>query len=291
MGGSQVCGLIISYHPSREIDRNITILNEQVGSILVVDNTPDLRADEVLRDLESKGICTVIRNNENLGIAAALNVGIRHAISRGFQWIIAFDQDSKIPSGYVEAILSTYKEASANYKVGVVCPQYEDARLGGVLKAHRAANGDLFSCFTSGSIMEAATFRALGLMEENLFIDFVDIEYCLRMRAVGFKVIESKQAILAHSLGRITWHRVLGVTFYTTNHSPGRRYYITRNRLVMMRRYLYKDREWVISDFKGMVVDTVKILLAEQDKLLKMKYMMRGVYDALMYRLGPRVAL
>ena len=130
-----------------------------------------------------------------------------------------------------------------------------------------------------------------GTMEDAFFIDYVDLEYCLRMRAAGFKVIECPKAILAHSLGHITQHKIFNKNFYTTNHNAKRRYYITRNRLVLMRRYFSKDREWAIAEFKGMAFETVKILLAEQDKASKVRYMVRGIYDAIFNRLGPRVPL
>src|SRR5665213_1567857 len=125
MGNSQVCGVLTSYNPPAEIVQNIAILKEQIGSVVVVDNTPNSRAEKILGDLERIDTCTVIRNDKNLGIAAALNIGFRYAISQGFRWIITFDQNSQIRPGYVEDLLSTYEEAATKYKVGIVCPQYE----------------------------------------------------------------------------------------------------------------------------------------------------------------------
>lgn len=291
MRNSQVCGIVISFHPSFQILKNIDLLSEQVGHMVVVDNSPDSAAVNVLSDLARMETCTVIHNHKNLGIATALNIGIRQAISMGFPWVITFDQDSQIRDGYIGEMLSAYREAVPHTKVGILFPRYEDARLCIVLPTHRNTNGDVVACMTSGSMMQAETFQACGPMEDAFFIDYVDLEYCLRMRAAGFKVIECPKAILAHSLGHITQHKIFNKNFYTTNHNAKRRYYITRNRLVLMRRYFSKDREWAIAEFKGMAFETVKILLAEQDKASKVRYMVRGIYDAIFNRLGPRVPL
>ena len=259
--------------------------------MVVVDNTPDSQPSSVIYDLERMDVCTVIRNHKNLGIATALNIGIRRAIAMGFPWIVTFDQDSQIPSGYVEAMLSGYDEAAEHCRVGMLCPRYRDARLGRLLPTRRANNGDIMDGMTSGSMIQAETFLSFGPMEEDFFIDYVDLEYCLRLRTAGLKIVECPKAVLSHSLGRITEHNFLGRRTSTTNHSAKRRYYITRNRLVVMKRYFSKDREWVIGDFKGMVADMAKIFLLEKDRLAKARYIFQGICDALLGRLGPRVPL
>ncbi len=286
-----VCGVVVSYYPSEKVLGNIELLRRQAGRVVVVDNTPQAHAPAILNDLERLGGCTVVRNNKNLGMAAALNIGIRHAISLGFEWIITFDQDSQIPDKYIEGMLSTYHKLSNPTQAGILCPRYEDTRLGILLHTHRAKNGDVFACMTSGSMIHAETFRLFGDMDERLFIDYVDLDYSLRLRAAGLKVIECPDAVLTHSLGRITQHKLLWKPFTTTNHSAKRRYYITRNRLIVYKRYLFKDSEWVIADFKGLIVETAKILLVEKDKLAKAGYMLRAVFDAAFGRMGKRVPL
>jgi rhamnosyltransferase len=84
------------------------------------------------------------------------------------------------------------------------------------------------------------------------------------MRAAGWKIVEAPDAWLLHSLGRITFHRFFGRKVMTTNHSPERRYYIHRNRLALIWRYRAKDIEWAFGEFKGGIVDTIKVLLFEE---------------------------
>ena len=140
---------------------------------------------------------------------------------------------------------------------------------------------------TSGALMKSETYQKLGPFEDQLFIDGVDTEYALRMRAAGYKVVESN-AVLNHSLGKMTPHVFAGRHISVTNHNPQRRYFITRNRIVLLKRYWGKDREWTAHELTDFWKGTVALLLFEQDRWLKVKYMIRGAWDAILGRLGSR---
>lgn len=287
MGDAKVGAVVISYHPSREFLRNIEILARQVGHVVVVDNTPSSNPQTVIDELDQRGGCTVIRNHRNLGIATALNIGIQRAISLDCEWIFTFDQDSLIGDGYIHGLISAYVDSSDPTRIGVVCPIYRDAQLGAVWPFPRGSNGEPLMYMTSGSLMKSETYQKLGPFEDQLFIDSVDTEYALRMRAAGYRIVESN-VVLNHSLGKTTPHVFAGRHIFLTNHNPQRRYFITRNRIVLLRRYRGKDREWTAHELTDFWKGTVALLLFEQNRWLKIKYMLRGAWDAIFGRLGPR---
>lgn len=288
---SQVCAVVISYKPSQDVVHNAQSALSQVAHVVVVDNTPTQEVPEPLRSLEREPSCTILRHGANLGIATALNIGIRHALAAGFQWVITLDQDSWMRDGYVEEMLATYRGTAASQRVGMVCPRYQDELLGIPDAAPRSKSGDVFVCITSGALIPAKTFSVVGPLEDDFFIDSVDHEYCLRLRAAGLQIQECPTAILVHSLGRIGKYKLLRRHYYTTNHNARRRYYITRNRLVLMKRYILKDREWPAFDGKRMLRETALIFMFENDRLSKAKFMLRGLWDAMFNRLGQRVTL
>jgi rhamnosyltransferase len=284
---ASVGAIIVSYNPSRELLRNIEILAGQVGRVVVVDNTPRSNPQTVIDELEQSRQCTLIRNGRNLGIAAALNLGVQQAISQGCEWIFTFDQDSRIGKGYIEAMISAYTESNNPANIGVVCPIYRDAQLGAVWPFPRGLNGQPLMYMTSGSLMKRESYQKLGPFEEQLFIDGVDTEYALRMRAAGYIIIESN-VVLNHSLGKMTPHLFAGHNIFVTNHNPQRRYFITRNRIVLLRRYMGKDREWTAHELTDFWKGTVALLLFEQNRWSKIAYMLRGAWDGIFGRLGSR---
>ena len=79
------------------------LLEDEMVTLVVVDNTPD-------RDLAlKKDRLIYVPLQRNMGIATAQNEGIRQAECLGCDYIIFFDQDSKIPERYSEGIIEEYK--------------------------------------------------------------------------------------------------------------------------------------------------------------------------------------
>jgi rhamnosyltransferase len=86
-------------------------------------------------------------------------------------------------------------------------------------------------------------------MREDLFIDYIDIEWGLRAKAKGFQSFGVCDAEMYHSLGEEPIS-LLGKKF--PNHSPLRHYYHFRNAI-----HLYKE-SWVPLNWK--LVDGWKLL-------------------------------
>ena len=72
-------------------------------------------------------------------------------------------------------------------------------------------------------------------MDERLFIDFVDVDWCLRCRALGVPVVVVPDAVMAHAIGDRVVRAPFGV-YRGIVHSPVRTYYKIRNSLLMMGR-------------------------------------------------------
>jgi rhamnosyltransferase len=123
-----------------------------------------------------------------------------------------------------------------------------------------------------------------GFMEE-LFIDQVDNELCLRLWREGYRVMEAGDADLLHRVGDVRKHR-FPYPAYSVNHSALRRYYITRNRLWVGR--MYRDDHPEHDRFERAQIrkDLVKIVLYEGEKTRKLAMMWRGWRDYRAGRLG-----
>ena len=51
---------------------------------------------------------------------------------------------------------------------------------------------------SSGSLIRKEVFEEVGLMNEDLFIDFVDNELCWRAKFFGYKIFISSRAKMNH---------------------------------------------------------------------------------------------
>ena len=288
--GGSVCAVIVSYNPSSAVLKNIAALRTQVGSIVVVDNGSSHEHLAMLRNGRSQCGFELIENGSNLGIAVALNVGVREGKAKGCSWVVLFDQDSSVEPGFIHLMLTTIENAPNPSQIGIVCPVYLDTNTGVIFPVQRSKTGEVLSAMTSGSLIPVKVFERIGSFDESLFMDYVYIEFCLRSRRAGYSIVQSPRAVLYHSLGRITRHRLLGRWFGSTNHSAARRYYITRNRLWVLWQFL-RDWSWSPKETRSVIAETVKILLVERDRLAKLKSIMLGFTDALRGRMGKRLDL
>ena len=294
MGNDRVGAVIVTYHPSGRLRANIASLRPQVDDLVIVDNGSGAETSTLLEEISSTYECRLIANKTNLGVATALNLGVAELMKTGCAFIALFDQDSCVTDCFIQSMLTTYAAPSCakeHLRVGMVVPTYVDERSGAAMPLMKDSAGCVLASMTSGSFLPIGTFERCGLFDESLFIDYVDIEYCLRIAQDGFSIVQSPRARLLHSLGALKQHRFATRTFSATNHSAARRYYITRNRATLFARYLTTKPGWVARDLWAMLAETAKILLVENDRLRKLTYIGLGLVDASLRRTRYRVEL
>lgn len=286
-----VCAIIVTYNPTKEILESVAELRPQVSKLVIVDNGSCDASMVYINEVRQTYGCEVISNGRNLGIAAALNIGVHYAESRGCEWVALFDQDSSVVGSFVISMLRVYEEYKNPEKIAIIAPQYIDRASSIPMPMSADRSGNILASMTSGSLIPVKIFHACGFFNELLFIDYVDHEFCLRVRSMGYVIVQSEMAVLLHSLGEMTSHRFLGKQITTTNHRAARRYYITRNRVWLYKRYIWKDFLWTVTDARGMITETAKVLFLEQDRALKLRNILLGVRDAFSGSMGYSIPL
>ncbi|MGA9508281.1 MAG: glycosyltransferase family 2 protein [Candidatus Sulfotelmatobacter sp.] len=291
MPGQSVCAVIVMYHPSAAILEVVSTVLAQVQGLVVVDNGSNAdEVDPLCAASQTLGF-RLIENGENLGIAEALNQGVRWAQKQGYPWVIFFDQDSNITDGFVREMFAAWECHPARDRVASIHPRYKDPESGMEMVVTHDSDGEPLLPMTSGSIMPVWIFEKLGWFASEYFIDVVDWEFCFRIRAAGFLVIEARNATLLHAPGKPTKSIFLGHTFLQTHHSAMRRYYITRNRIVFCRKYFRSFPGWIVNSAYAQFKETIACLLVEENRASKIRSILLGTWDALAGRMGKRQGL
>lgn len=282
-----VGAVVVTYHPDAEVAGNLRALAGEVGRLVVVDNGSSAGELEVLRGVQAECGFEIVENGSNLGIATALNVGVRRLREQECAWVLLFDQDSRVRAGFGAAMLAGFEGSVWGARLGILVPRYVDARLGKAIPPNLVAEG-LEAAMTSGSLLRVGTFAELGYFVDALFIDGVDYEYSLRLRGAGYVIAECAEAELLHRPGEPKQHRLLGFDYQTANYSPIRRYYQERNKVWIARRYFGRFPVFCAKLFLFSSKDFVKILVAEEESGEKARYFLRGVWDGVRGRMGKR---
>lgn len=276
-GPTTVVAVVTTFHPEPGLVDRLGLLPGQVSRILIVDNGSLESEQAEIRALADRADFSVIWNDTNVGLAAALNQGLGWASALGASWVLLLDQDS-VPGSEVVA--------EAARVVGIVPTGLVAALGSGIVgRDHGGSAGDADwreerAVITSGTIVSVEAWRKLDGFRRDFFVDYVDLEFCLRARAAGYRVLRSLRPTIEHAIGHPERHRLLWRTVTATNHSRQRRYEITRNRMVVWRTYWRREPAFVASDGVGFVKELVKVALFESDRRAKLQAIATGVRDA-----------
>jgi rhamnosyltransferase len=286
-----LCAVLITFRPQACVLDNLAKVRSQVDGLVVVDNGS---ATELLGPLHAAARqwdFTLIENGVNLGIAAALNTGVCWAKAQGFAYVLLFDQDSTVTDGFSEAMLAEYESHPERGRLAVVTPSQVERSTGLIRGQRWAKDGGPLVAITSGSLIPMEVFDQCGWFQEELVIDCVDHEFCLRARSQGYTLTECRRAVLEVAVGSTIRHRAFGLTISARHYSAMRRYYLTRNRLVMVQRFWKEQPAWCCRALQDIVQDAIKVVLVEEEPWNKTRNTARGIYDAFCGRMGKVVEL
>lgn len=289
-----VCAVAVTYHPDTELPARLGRVLPQVGALVIVDNASGEASAEMLRELAADPSITLVSNADNLGVATALNIGIRRAAALGFTWVLLLDQDTRVDPDMVQTLLAVHAAFPDRDRLAVIGSGYREVDAGGECRApDPEITGDPWeevpSVITSGSLIPLKTHAAVGAFRDEFFIDHVDTEYCLRARTRGYRVIRTRQAVMSHAIGAITRHSVLWMHKWTFNHAPERRYYFVRNDTVMLRESgRYSLGTWALKSLGRSVRLCKRILLYERMKTHNVGAVAQGWWHGVRGRMGPR---
>ena len=302
----RVLAVVVAYLPQAPaLIPLLRALSPQVDSIMVVDNTPrdDGRVDALFEALPALvSNLRVERLGDNLGIAAALNVGLDIAVREGFDHVLLSDQDSLPAADMVTVLCGVAGRLSASGKrVGCVCPSYFDQTTGQPFRFQVQRRGRLFyssvasdpslpwqeiiTTISSGMLIPRAALEAVGEMREDFFIDHVDTEWCHRARARGFRNYGTAGAKLTHQLGDAPFRVWCFGWRRHSEYSPLRLYYRFRN-FVQLVRLPHVPLRWSIRAAWYWLGNLYAHCLFAERRLANARAIGLGLLDGLSGRMG-----
>lgn len=267
----KLVGVVVWYNPSEKDIKNIDSYIKSIDKLYIVDNSENGSNESKIPN--SKKV-EYIYQNENLGIAKALNIACYKAIKEKYKFILTMDQDSCFKSNDVDKMKTKISSLDLS-KIGIISPWHKTKLK---LEKPKEEIDYPLDVMTSGNILNLDIFQKIGGFKEFLFIDGVDIEYCLNLKKNGYKVMRINSIELQHDLGDIFYRNFLGKEFMCDNHNYLRIYYMTRNYRYIRKEYRNIAPEFcdILVKIKGLIF---KIVFYEKDKFRKLRSIVFGIYD------------
>lgn len=300
--GAHVWAVVVTYlAEGAALTSLLRTLSSQVTQICIVDNTPqvDTTVLDVISRLDELPL-QLIRLGDNQGIAAALNVGIKRALSQGATHVLLSDQDSSPAPDMVRSLLRAHV-ALRDRHVAAVGPSFVNTNSEelfpflvdvrhSLLYGRRSATEEqphveALTLITSGLLVSALALRDIGLMREDFFIDSVDTEWCYRARAQGWHLYGTGWATMRHRMGEASLRVWYFGWFKANAYSPRRVYYQTRN-LTRLHFLGYSGIRWRLRNVWSILGIFYFHVLYGADRRKCLSMWFRGLLDGLRGRMG-----
>lgn len=271
-----VCAIIVTYFPILERFEQVLLHVRPQCDVLIVVNSDGCDSGQIQKHSEGNG-CSLIVNEENLGIAAAQNQGINFALDHDYSYVLLLDQDSVVCDGFVQKLmLYTAIDTTAVISGRAIDARNRDVSNTNVKNSPYVEQRDLMS---SGTLIHRNAIATVGLFEEPLFIDCVDFEWGWRARSLGLRLLLVRDAYFSHTIGD-------GHQRYKQLPSPIRHYYQSRNISYMLTRR-YVPKRWKLKQLFFFIPKILKILIFGSDKRRRLGYILKGMFDFKRNRFGP----
>ncbi len=267
---NRICSGTVLYNPEIPLlMRHFESIKNQVEKMYVVDN-----GSKNIKDIRSV-VCEfsnleLIENKRNKGIARALNQLFEKAKESKFDWLISFDQDSICEKNFVSDLK---KELLKEKSVGIIAPVIVDRNVG-IVGHNPTTRKDVRTCITSGSLTNIEAWERVGKYDEVMFIDSVDFEFCYRLRKNGFRVIQTPNVTLSHTVGEAKKCRFLFWKFNNLIHSPFRHYYMAQNRVYFPKKHKLWGR-FIRGNYRNLKSIFI-VLIYEDQKRKKVASILKG---------------
>jgi len=226
---------------------SLTRLDYDNFAVVVVDNASADGTASAVR--ERYPDCVVLENATNLGFAGGNNVGIRWALEHGSDFVLLINNDTEATPGLVRELVRVARQDERIAAVGARNLLLEDpARLWGAYGAltfgpfvvRSEGQGepdgprwqtvrDVDWVIGNAMMLRRAPLERLGLLDEGFFAYHEDVDWCLRARAAGYRVVYAGTAAILHQGG--------GTSDPGQAHSFPQWYFLGRNGVLLARRH------------------------------------------------------
>ncbi|AVZ84751.1 glycosyl transferase [Acinetobacter sp. WCHA45] len=294
-----VFAVVVTYNRKQLLMQCLTALANQTQSlskIIIVDNAS---TDGTLQELHQSGLLEnpcmqLLSLAQNTGGAGGFSAGMQYAFEQGADYVWMMDDDA-MP--YLTALEELMKYATPQHIYASLAIQDQQiswemtVKNGDIWRAtHNPADilaeMEVYSLPFLGFMIHREIVEKIGLPDTSFFIAADDTEYCLRAKQAGFKLYLTGQSLIEHPKAQHQEYKILGKKINYVSLPPWKRYYDTRNRIFIAKKYFgFKLYSQTIPSILFRLCIS---MLVEKNKYLQLKAYYLGLYDGLTAQSGKR---
>ena len=288
-----ILAVVVCFHPDLKNLQSLSFKLHQEGVCVIWVNNGPVGS---LKAAQTPHVTNIIELAHNLGVATALNRGFEWALQNGYEAVITFDQDSQPPAGMVGQLSQAWLQAAGAFsRIAAIGPATVDLASGQDMFSFEPYNWTrhrflpsqnktyvVDHLITSGCLTPCSVWQDVGPMNDSLFIDWVDNEWCARARLKGYTLLMDGGTKMGHSIGEVS-RPILWRRFHL--HAPIRHYYLLRNAIQIAKQSQF-DPGWRMHHILYALRVIAASLLLGNQKMSRLSYAWRGLVHGLQGRSG-----
>lgn len=286
---NRVVPVLVTFHQIRDLHSKLSKLLYNFEEVILVDNGSLLECDQ----FQSYKNLKIILNNNKGGLAGAYNRALGEISKRPHvSHVVFLDDDTNVDNLFnivqetivQKNILRDYVGVGAQFidrNSGVYGGylHYKDNNFHS-LRRPLSQNAEVAFVINSMTIWQIEFLKSISGFDEDLFVDHIDTDVCLKAMQAQKKLLVIASNVFEHAIGERKTYSFMGKTFQSGCHSAFRRFLIAKNSIILLKRY--KNISGVRRLFiLRIVYESVGILLVENDKIIKLRAIFRGVLTGL----------
>ncbi len=186
--------------------------SECIGEVIIIDNGSDDSSLEYIQKNNFNFPVVVIKNDENLGFAPAVNQGISKA---KYDYIFSLNNDTEVEIGSINAMLDLIQEEDI-FSVQAKMIQSDNKQLiddagdeynllAWTKKVGENQNSEnysqvleIFSSCAGAALYKKSVLEEIGSFDDNFFAYMEDVDLAIRSQIYGYRNLLCPDAVVYH---------------------------------------------------------------------------------------------
>lgn len=284
---NKVCVILLNWNSQDDTKECINSLLKskfKEFDILVIDNGSLNKLNDSLFEKTE-----VILLEENLGFAGGYNYGIKHAINKGYQYLWILNNDTTVDDNALGELVKASE--LTDYSIfGSLIMYYDNKEIiwysGGYFSkiqgkgVHLGKNKKIGLKYLQSKEVEFVTgcsifiksevFNEVGFFDEKLFAYGEDLDFSLRLKKYGYKILYCPNSVIFHKVGRSFQNNDKNRKGKT---SPLQIYLFNRNRILIAKKHLnifYRSLFLIRFIFFNIIKSIILVIIGRKEKSKKL---------------------
>lgn len=274
------------YNDTLDFLRSCSLITYTNFEIIVIDNGSTDTSTTIIKS--QFPTIKQILNEKNLGFAAGINVGIRYALEQNADFVFLVNNDTTLHADILTHLINGITQSEAYLAAPAIYfmsrPDHiwsagamrrkitlEIKPCTPVLDSTKMFNVDVIT--GCGMLMRRECLTEIGLFDEQFFMYYEDMDYCLRVRARGLAIVVVPEAMM--------WHKV--ATSSGGSGSPNERYHMAKSSVLFFRKHIYGWRWGVVIPYRTVSAIKSIVRLVRQRRWIAARAYLVGLYHGITF--------